>query len=70
MYGGRSTTDEEICGLLIAALFAGQHTSSITTSWTGLFMTANKVGGGKVEERGDGGAWGREDWEAGRGAEV
>ena len=54
MYGGRSTTDEEICGLLIAALFAGQHTSSITTSWTGLFMTANKVGGGKVEERGEG----------------
>ena len=51
MYGGRSTTDEEICGLLIAALFAGQHTSSITTSWTGLFMTANKVGGGGAEEQ-------------------
>lgn len=43
VYGGRSMTDEEICGLLIASLFAGQHTSSITTSWTGLYMTSSKV---------------------------
>lgn len=42
VYNGRGTTDEECCGLLIASLFAGQHTSSITTSWTGLYMTANK----------------------------
>ena len=50
VYGGRSTTDEEIAGLLIASLFAGQHTSSITASWTGLFMNANKVRG--AAERG------------------
>ncbi len=43
MYNGRALTEEEITGLLIAVLFAGQHTSSITTAWTGLFMSANKV---------------------------
>ena len=31
-------------GLLIAVLFAGQHTSSITSSWTGYFMIDSKVG--------------------------
>lgn len=34
----RPTTDEEITGLLIAALFAGQHTSSITSTWTGFYL--------------------------------
>jgi sterol 14-demethylase len=42
--GGRQLTEEEITGLLIAVLFAGQHTSSITSSWTGLFMIDSKVG--------------------------
>lgn len=36
--GGRQLTEEEITGLLIAVLFAGQHTSSITSSWTGYYM--------------------------------
>ena len=40
VYGGRATTDEEIAGLLIAILFAGQHTSSVTSSWTGYRMIA------------------------------
>ncbi|RWR93846.1 sterol 14-demethylase [Cinnamomum micranthum f. kanehirae] len=35
---GRPTTDSEITGLLIAALFAGQHTSSITSTWTGAYL--------------------------------
>lgn len=35
---GRLTTDGEITGLLIAALFAGQHTSSITSTWTGAYL--------------------------------
>ncbi|KAH7670145.1 Sterol 14-alpha-demethylase protein [Dioscorea alata] len=35
---GRPTTDGEITGLLIAALFAGQHTSSITSTWTGAYL--------------------------------
>lgn len=39
---GRSMTDEEITGMLIAALFAGQHTSSITSTWTGLMMLSRK----------------------------
>lgn len=41
VYGGRATTDNEIAGLLIALLFAGQHTSSVTSSWTGYRMLAN-----------------------------
>lgn len=28
-------------GMLIAVLFAGQHTSSITSTWTGLYMIDN-----------------------------
>nr|UHB15514.1 cytochrome P450 [Paris polyphylla] len=35
---GRPTTEGEITGLLIAALFAGQHTSSITSTWTGAYI--------------------------------
>lgn len=38
---GDTLTDEQISGLLISALFAGQHTSSITATWTGLFLAAN-----------------------------
>jgi len=44
VYNGRQMTEEEITGLLIAVLFAGQHTSSITSSWTGYFMIHSKVG--------------------------
>lgn len=40
--GGRPLKDHEIAGMLIATLFAGQHTSSITSSWTGYFMLTNK----------------------------
>lgn len=38
---GRPTTESEVTGLLIAALFAGQHTSSITSTWTGAYLLAN-----------------------------
>ena len=38
---GRALTDEEIGGMLIGVLFAGQHTSSITAAWTGLELQAN-----------------------------
>lgn len=31
-------TDDQIVGLLIALLFAGQHTSSITSTWTTMFL--------------------------------
>ncbi|KAF9605241.1 hypothetical protein IFM89_014638 [Coptis chinensis] len=39
---GRPTTESEVTGLLIAALFAGQHTSSITSTWTGAYLLQNK----------------------------
>lgn len=39
---GRFLNDDEIGGLLIAALFAGQHTSSVTSSWTGYFIIHNR----------------------------
>jgi len=35
---GTPITDEEVTGLLIALLFAGQHTSCITSTWTSLFI--------------------------------
>src|SRR3546814_5361482 len=35
--GTRLTTDE-VVGLLIALLFAGQHTSSITSTWTTMLL--------------------------------
>lgn len=39
---GRPTTEAEVTGLLIAALFAGQHTSSITSAWTGAYLLCNE----------------------------
>ncbi|CAM9433996.1 unnamed protein product [Pylaiella littoralis] len=38
---GSSNTDDQIVGLLIALLFAGQHTSSITSTWTTLLTTGD-----------------------------
>nr|XP_020158463.1 obtusifoliol 14-alpha demethylase-like [Aegilops tauschii subsp. strangulata] len=32
---GRATTETEVVGVLVSALFAGQHTSSSTGTWTG-----------------------------------
>lgn len=47
---GRPTTESEVTGLLIAALFAGQHTSSITSTWTGAYLVCNKQYLSAVEE--------------------
>lgn len=49
-FDGRLLTDDEITGLLIAALFAGQHTSSITSSWTGYYLAAHRSWWDKVVE--------------------
>ena len=35
---GRHLTDDEISGMLIGLLLAGQHTSSTTSSWLGFFL--------------------------------
>ena len=37
----RSLTDDEIVGMLVAALFAGQHTSNITATWMVLSLIHN-----------------------------
>jgi sterol 14alpha-demethylase len=39
---GGKLTDDQIVGLLIALLFAGQHTSSVTSTWTLLFIIFNQ----------------------------
>ena len=39
---GTSATDEEIGGMLLAALFGGQHTSNITSTWLGLHIIQQK----------------------------
>ena len=38
---GTKLTDSEVVGLLIALLFAGQHTSSISSTWTAMFLAHN-----------------------------
>ena len=35
-------TDNEIAGLLIGLLMAGQHTSSTTSSWLGFYIAQDK----------------------------
>ena len=35
---GRMLPDDHIVGMLIGLLFAGQHTSSITTSWATMLL--------------------------------
>lgn len=47
---GRQTTQAECTGLLIAALFAGQHTSSITSTWTGAYLMCNNKFMSEVED--------------------
>lgn len=38
---GRELTEDEITGLLLAGIFAGHHTSSVTTAWTILELLQN-----------------------------
>lgn len=38
---GMALTDDEITGMLLAAMFAGHHTSSVTTAWTLLELMQN-----------------------------
>jgi len=38
---GRALSEHEITGLLLAGMFAGHHTSSVTTAWTLLELLAN-----------------------------
>ena len=47
---GVNLTDEEIAGMLIAMLMAGQHTSSTTSAWLILFLAQDKTIQDKVYE--------------------
>lgn len=38
---GRGLTDNEITGMLLAGMFAGHHTSSVTTAWTLIELLQN-----------------------------
>ncbi|KAG8511234.1 Lanosterol 14-alpha demethylase [Galemys pyrenaicus] len=40
---GRPLTDDEVAGMLIGLLLAGQHTSSTTSAWTGFFLARDKT---------------------------
>ncbi|POI26455.1 hypothetical protein CIB84_009794, partial [Bambusicola thoracicus] len=40
---GRPLTDDEIAGMLIGLLLAGQHTSSTTSAWLGFFIARDKA---------------------------
>uniref|UniRef100_A0ACD5WL50 Uncharacterized protein n=3 Tax=Avena sativa TaxID=4498 RepID=A0ACD5WL50_AVESA len=42
MENGRSMTENEITGILIAMLFAGQHTSSSASSWMGACLLSHE----------------------------
>lgn len=49
---GRSTTEAEITGMIIGMLFAGKHTSSHTTIWTGAcLLNSPKFLAAAVEEQ-------------------
>lgn len=37
---GRALSDDEIAGILLTVLFAGQHTSAVLATWTGLELMA------------------------------
>ncbi|CAM0906329.1 unnamed protein product [Alopecurus aequalis] len=39
---GRGTTETEVVGMLVSALFTGQHTSSSTGTWTGARLLAHE----------------------------
>jgi sterol 14-demethylase len=40
---GHPLTDDEVAGMLIGLLLAGQHTSSTTGAWLGFFLARDKT---------------------------
>jgi sterol 14-demethylase len=40
---GHGLSDEEIVGMMIGLLMAGQHTSSTTSAWLGFYLAKNKT---------------------------
>jgi len=39
---GRALTDDEITGLLLTLIFAGQHTSAVMAAWTGILLLQHR----------------------------
>ncbi|KAK1686093.1 hypothetical protein QYE76_046941 [Lolium multiflorum] len=39
--GGRGTTVEEVSGMMLGLIFAGKHTSAMTTTWTGACLLSH-----------------------------
>jgi sterol 14-demethylase len=50
---GRALSEHEITGLLLAGMFAGHHTSSVTTAWTLLELLSNPSTFAKVRDEVD-----------------
>lgn len=48
---GSKLTDDEIAGMMVATLFAAQHTSNVTATWSTLFLLENARKGGDYLER-------------------
>jgi sterol 14-demethylase len=49
---GRCTTEGEVCGMTLAMIFAGEHTSSNASTWTGASLLSNaKWWSAAVEEQ-------------------
>jgi sterol 14-demethylase len=48
---GSMMSDDELAGMMICALFAGQHTSSITTTFTALLLLDSAKKGAKHLDR-------------------
>ena len=40
---GSKLTDDQIVGMMIALLIAGQHTSNVTGTWTGLHLLLDRA---------------------------
>ncbi len=50
---GRRLSDDEMTGLLLAIMFAGHHTSGVTTAWTGILLNQNPQWLGKLRDEQD-----------------
>jgi len=48
---GTKLTDDNIAGMMVATLFAAQHTSNVTATWTLLFLLEDKRKGGTYLNR-------------------
>ena len=48
---GTKFTDDEIAGMMVATLFAAQHTSNVTATWTILFLLDDARRGGDYLQR-------------------